>query len=617
MRHRKNILFGDRRFVLRDVLSALLHFISLMTLDLSFRLIYEKNNTSPLGIFVPFWASVFWCILIVGVAIALPRILRRIYIIATTVFFSILVIVHGCMDSFFGQYLSFSSVMFAGDGAAFFDASYIDVPDSLVIFVVLSIIVSVISAIILYCAKGYRVRFIIALITVAIGITGVIVFGSKYFEGESGGITWDSTKSPADYYDDFSDYHLCLHMCGLYQYTYRDFYVSTGLKDTVESLIHYGRINELEEYYSNKAIDPDNEMTGVFEGKNLLLIQLESIDTWMVNDISMPALASIREKAIDFTNFYAGKYLWASTFNTENVVNTGMISPMNSSKTGYFTKVSYPYSVPNLFLSEGYTVNSFHRSNRGIYNRGDVHENWGYTKYYSGGELNLSNFEMDSALLEAYDVFAPDEKFMSFIITYTAHGPYTAEHEAVKKYEDIIRPKLPSDAEDEYVWALCYAYETDMFIKGLMEKLEADGKFDDTVLIFYTDHYDHYITDDDILAKYKGTSDKNLMCHVPCIIYSRDVAPRKVDKVVATYDLLPTIVNLFGIDNDGRYYIGNDAFSDNGGYVIFPDRSWYDGEKYFKNDPESFKSRDERSKEIDERLNACWDTIKFNYFKDK
>ena len=613
----KNILFGGKNPLLRTVLSVVIHFLCLMTLDVSFRIIYEKNNTSPVTDTVPFFTSVFWCIILSGIALLLPRVIRRIYVILTTVFYSILVIVHACLDSFFGQYMSFSSVMFADDGAAFFDLSYFKVPKKLIALILLSIALSVIAALILAKNKKYYLSALAAVILAAAGITGIALYSNSYFKGESGGITWDSTKSPADHYEDFSDYHLCLHMCGLYQYTFRDLYVSTGAVDAVEKLINKGRIDELDEYYSSKPLDPDNEMTGIFKDKNLLLIQLESIDSWMVNEASMPNLYSLMNKGISFTNFFAPKYLWAATFNSENVVNTGMISPMNSSKTGYFTKTEYPYSMPNMFKAEGYTVNSFHRSGRAIYNRGDVHENWGYTKYYSGGEMKLSNADMDSSLVEAFDMFAPDEKFMSFIITYTGHGPYNADHEAVAKYEDLIRPNLPADAEDEYVWALCYAYETDMFVKALMEKLEAEDRLRDTVLIFYTDHYDHYVTDNDILTKYKGTSDTNMMCNVPCIIYADGTQPMTVDKVTATYDILPTVVNLFGMDNDGRYYIGNDAFSDNGGYVIFADRSWYDGKVYSKDDTMSFDLIAQRSTEIDQRLNNCWDTIKFNYFEGK
>lgn len=89
-----------------------------------------------------------------------------------------------------------------------------------------------------------------------------------------------------------------------------------------------------------------------------------------------------------------------------------------------------------------------------------------------------------------------------------------------------------------------------------------------------------------------------------------------VDKVVSSYDILPTIVNLFDLNTDGRYYVGNDAFSENGGYAMFSDKSWYDGETYFKfYESDTTELSKARGEEITDRLNASFDTVKTDYFK--
>lgn len=610
----KKILFGNERPVLRNILSAVFHFISLFMLDFGFRFIYRKDDLGITASYIPLLMTLFWCLIICGIALALPRLARRIYVIATTLLYVILAATHGILDSFFGQYLSFSSFMFADEGAGFFDISYFAIPKKFIALLLLCLFISVISALILPKRKYSYICAIVAAALFIGGVTGAVITDKTAFKDESGGIGWASKKTASDYYDEFTDYRTVMHMCGLYQYTYKDLVISTGLEDF---FVRFGNgYSELDEYYENKETDPDNEMTGKFKDKNLILIQLESIDTWMLNEAAMPTLTALQSESINFTNFYAPKYLWAATFNSENLVNTGTISPTNSSKISYFTKTEYPESMPNLFAKKGYTVNSFHRSNESIYSRGEIHTNWGYENYYSGGEMGLSDYDLDSYLMEAYELFAPDEKFMSFIITYTGHGPYNNESAAVKLHEDTIRPKLPEDVKDEYVYALCHAYETDLFVKELIERLEKDGKLDDTVLIFYTDHYDHYITDDSILTEYKGTDSADLRCEVPFFIYSKDTEPATIDKAVATYDVLPTVANLFDLDTDGRYYIGNDAFSENGGYIIFPSYSWYDGETYYNvYAPEETELSKKRNREISERLNASWDSIKLNYFK--
>lgn len=617
----KHLLFGGSRPILRELFSLGMHFLSLLGIDVVFRYIYAQNNTGGFSFVPPTLFSVFWALLLASVAIILPRLARRIYIISTTFIFGFMAILHGFFSGFFGHYMSFSAIMFAGDGAAFFDWSYFgDIPKKFIAVVLLCIFVSVFAALILPKTKRFLIRSGITLLLAVICIICINLVEYCYFEHEEHGyIVYNSSSSIPERYEDFTDYKLCMHMCGLYQYTFRDIYISTGLQNFVDKIVNRGRVDELDEYYSSKVIDEDNEMTGKLSGKDLLVIQLESIDTWMINDAAMPTLNAVREQSVDFTQFYAPKYLVAATFNSENVVNTGTISPLNSSRLDYFRETYYPYSLPNLFKNDGYVVNSYHRSSGEIYNRGSIHTNWGYESYNSHGNMQMSEPDMDSSLMDAFEMFCPNESYMSFIITYTGHGPYTAENEVVKRHEAVIRERVGNtEYDDEYIYALCHAYETDLFVKALIERLEAEGRLQDTAILFYTDHYDHYVTGEGLLEELKGTDDTNLMCHVPCFIYSPVLEAQKVDKVIATYDILPTIVNLFGFDNDGRYYFGNDAFSKNGGYVIFKDRSWYDGKTYYKIDSSKItKETKARNEEISERLDACWDTVKYDYFRIK
>ena len=50
--------------------------------------------------------------------------------------------------------------------------------------------------------------------------------------------------------------------------------------------------------------------------------------------------------------------------------------------------------------------------------------------------------------------------------------------------------------------------------------------------------------------------------------------PIVVDKVGSQTDVLPTLLNLFGIEYDSRLIIGKDILSDSEGIAIFSDHSW-------------------------------------------
>jgi len=614
----KKLLFAENYPLVRNIVSGALYVLSLLVLDLGFRYVYKGSLVSPAGDAVPVYFTLAWIAILTGISFLLPRLARRIYQIATVSVYALFSLVHAFFFSFNGTYLTLSSAIFAGDGAAFFDWSYFSISKKFVLLLLGVVFLAVISALILPKTKYGIVRIICAALSIVAGITGTFLIKNTFFTEEEGALVWNSARTPLEIYDSFSDTRACMHMLGLYQYTFTDLMNVTGASDLLEGLQSGDTVEALDSYYNAKAVDPDNEMTGIFKDKNLILIQLESIDTWMVNEISMPFLTSLQQKGMNFTNFYAPKFLAASTFNTETIVNTGLITPMNSAKLAYFTDNYYPYSAANLFKDAGYTAESFHRSNGNIYNRGDAHINWGYTAYNNYLDMGMENADLDTDIMDGYEKIVRDGKFMSFIITYSGHGPYSGESVEVERYYDIIKPALPADAEEEYVYALCHAYETDRFIKMLYEQLQADGLLEDTVLVLYSDHYDHYITDNNILVKYKNGTDSNLWCNIPFIIYNEGTSPVTVDKVISTFDVLPTVVNLFDLNTDGRYYVGNDAFSEGGGYAFFSNNSYVDKNGYF-NVNASAPTEESRKMigEITERLNMNWDTVKTDYFAKK
>lgn len=617
LRLAKKIVFGDNLPIIRNIVSILLFSLSIMLLDIGFRSIYRGNLALPISDNVSLYMSIAWTVLFSAIGLLLPRIARRIYLITVAAVYSIFVLVHAFFYSFNNTYLTFSSAIFAGDGAAFFDWSYFYIPKKLIAILLIVIFLAVLSALIIPKTKYNVIGIICIVLVFAACITGVFWIKNENFK-EDGPLVWNTTRTPNEIYESFSDPRTCMHMVGLYQYTFKDISNVTGLTDLLDTLKSGSTVSLLDEYYDSKEIDPDNEMTGIFKDKNMIFIQLESIDTWMVNDIAMPFFSDMVKKSINFKNFYAPKFLAASTFNTETIANTGLITPVNSAKTSYFTENYYPYSCANLFKEAGYTVNSFHSSNGGIYNRGRAHTNWGYTKYHSFVEMKMENSDLDTHMMSGYDLMVSDKKFMSFIVTYSGHGPYNGESVEVSTFYDIIKPQLPKDAEEEYIYALCHARETDEFLKALYERLKADGKLEDTVFVMYSDHYDHYITNTNILKKYKGGSDLNLWCNIPFIVYNEGFEPMTVEKTISTFDILPTVVNLFDLNTDGRYYVGNDAFSENGGYAFFSNHSWVEGDTYFNTNgdkPTDLSAK--RNEEIGTRLNMNWDTVKTNYFDKK
>ena len=114
----------------------------------------------------------------------------------------------------------------------------------------------------------------------------------------------------------------------------------------------------------------------------------------------------------------------------------------------------------------------------------------------------------------------------------------------------------------------------DDFFARLLKELEQRGELENTVIVGVTDHYSYGIQDHDLLLEVSGVDDDLLLEKTPCFIWSAGLEHQAVDKTLNTSDLLPTLLNLLGVDSEYNY-LGRDAIdSSYPGYAVFPDGSW-------------------------------------------
>ncbi len=566
--------------------------------DIFFRIIYKNVGHTSVTALKPNLFSLLWCVILASVAYILPGLAGRIYIVAVTAFYNILILIHCGLYSFGARFFSFSDMMFAADGAEFFSATYIKIRIISIIAVALSVTVSVVAALMKTKEPYTARRAVLFLLAFALPFVGIHLLEAEWL-GAFVYVSWDSYAQEGDLYQSFTDTPNCMMLTGLYQYTARDIWLSSGIGDIFTD--NDEKAQAIADYYDARQTPEANAMTGKLAGKNLILVQLEAIDTWMLTEDAMPNLYALYKGSVVFGEHYAPMYLSGGTFNTEIMANLGLFPPFYGGKTGLYAGNEFPLSLPRLFAGSGYRVRSFHNSRAEVYARGLTHKNWGYERFYSGVDINMPDIDFDSGLISGFDLMTEGDKFFSFIVTYSGHGPYVGSSVSAKYY-DKFRARYP-DAEEMYVHSLAHAYETDIFIGELVDSLERAGLRDDTVLAFYSDHYNYYSEDTAIVMKYKGVYDKNLMKRVLFFVNSNVLSPMTVGKVTSSIDILPTLVDLFGFDVDTRYYAGDSAFSDGGGYVIFEDRSWYDGERYYiAGSGETDDLAAARSAEIDDRI---------------
>ena len=508
-----------------------------------------------------------WSLVLTGIAALLPRLGKRLYMGLLGAAFFLLTIVHGVYYNMFRKFFSFADMAFAGDGFAFLDSSYL-VIRKLAILLGLFCLGLMVLAILLAPGEREKRRFrlLAGCGPLTLGALGIAAVCLVFFRGADTMI-WDMGSDPATVYENFTDTRSSLSLLGLYHYTFRDIQLTLfpgGGSLTEEET------EEVIDFAAHRGHE-SNTMSGLLSGKNLILVQLEAIDTWMVD--YMPNLKAVKEQSLVFSNHYTPAYITAGTFNTEFIVNAGILPGASGTPTSVYTRNDFPSSLAHLFREQGYTAESFHGSEGSVYNREQIHLNLGYEAYHSGSDMGMEDYTMDSDLMAAFDDMTDEAPFFTFIITYSGHGPYSDENPIYLAHADEARAEAER-TDGHYVHAVAHAKETDAFIGALMAALEERGLLKDTVVAFYADHYNYYMLDDGLNMDIKGVDSLDLLQHTDFFIYSKSLQPRTVEKYTSSVDVLPTLANLFGLEADYGLLTGDDAFSQDGGYVFFNDNTW-------------------------------------------
>jgi len=607
-------------------LSLPLFFTALIFMDYALRFVYSFTGSVRLLAKFPFLFTGGWALLITALISLLPKLGRRIAMGAVGGLVGFLAFLHAVMFNIFGHFFSFHDMNFAGDGLEAFSWAYLKLPKKYLLCI--GIFLGLVTLAICLCQRPRPLKkpWIRPALSVSLAVLSLLpIYACEQILAPKEGIVLFSSKgayNPADnreLYRLFTDSNRCMKLTGLYQYTFRNLITSLGWNRDTKS------IRELDEFYAarEQEISGDNEMTGLLEGKNLIMIMMESIDTWMVSEDTTPNLYRLQQEGVSFQNFYTPLFISAATFNTEIISQSGLIPPPDGAPSGIYSTNSFPLALPRLFADEGYQVNSFHSNNGVYYSRFAIHPNLGFSSYHNFKAMGMDDHKLDTQLMNGFELFAPKENqpFYSFIITFSGHGPYdgdylwkVAEPHFDKAQAYVEASGIQSTEENLYSYtrALAQAMETDAFIGLLVERLEKEGLMEDTVLCLYADHYGKYIPDKEFLNQIKGGSGEPELYHTPCLLYGGGLEPRQVEKYCCSVDLLPTLLNLFGLDAPRQYYVGDDIFGDRGGTVMLPNGAWYNGESYFSGEGQD--SNPELTANLSLRVAMSMETLRSDYF---
>ncbi len=606
---------------IKNPLQSLVYASPFILMDIGIRFLTRHVNFHENIMIIPNIAfNLIWILLFVNLSFSFKKIVGRIIYCIFFLIFFLLFLINWIYYSYTGFFFNFHLLSLTDEGTSYIIDTIINTHH--VVFLTSFFILLLTIVLVIKFPSIDKYHFPKAGITFIYFIALHSLIPS-FLGNKMTSLEWSTWQNPRSIYENFNDPNKCMKICGLYEYSFRDFYI-TFLKPSERE--NPDEIAFLDNEYSSSSIHTPNEYTGIFKNKNVIFLQLEGLDSWLLNEIDTPTMYSMLNNSIVFTDHYSYYNGGGSTFNSELAVNTGFITPITYIKNGYtFNSNLFVNSLPKTFKNLGYTTSAFHMNSGEYYSRELNYINWGYDNYYGlidEYDYDDFSFSLDRELIlnkTFYKkLFEQEQAFMHYIITYTPHTPFSLDSPQGRLLaQQVYKNEIPDLSEEEC--ARLFASETDYMVKLLLDALESNNLLDNTVIVAFADHYLYTLNDKTILDKYKET-DNNLINQTPFFIWSNDIEQLIINKTNSQIDILPTVLNLFGIEYIEDYYIGNDILdSSYPGYVFFSDYSWYDGTIYVENGNSPLSTNKSYTEQMNSRIHNLILkndlTLKYDYFR--
>lgn len=316
------------------------------------------------------------------------------------------------------------------------------------------------------------------------------------------------------------------------------------------------------------------EYWGLAEGKNIILIQMESFQNFLIGltvngQEVTPVMNRLAREHFYFPNFYQ-QVGPGTTSDAEFTVNTSLYIPPRGAATDMYAMKELP-SMPKLLKEKGYMTETFHTNDVEFWNRDQLYPALGFDHYYERDYFDWDDFVFfgasDEVLYERVadrfgELVEEDQLFYAHVISMTAHHPYTLPEE--KQFFELSEHEQNTLVGNYFVAQHYADYALGLFIDELVEL----GLWDNSLIVLYGDHLGlpaHLLDVDDaeLLAEVLGHDYHDLdMLNVPLIIASKGITyPAVLEQLGGQVDILPTIANLVGISLEDQLHFGQDILN--------------------------------------------------------
>ena len=406
--------------------------------------------------------------------------------------------------------------------------------------------------------------------------------------------------------------------------------VSDALQVIAEEETNKKYIN-LNNYFASQKVTDYNEYTGMFAGKNVVIVLMESVNEAIINEEYYPNFTKLYNEGWHWENNYSPRNSCA-TGNNEFSAMTGLFSIYNTCTANVYKNNTYFEAIFNLFNNKGYVTNSMHDFTEWYYYRKTIHPNMGSMKYYGADALGIKTstygeWPSDVEFFEkAFDIILNREDnkpFMTWLTTVSSHQPFSVSSTNGDLYLKYFKEQGYSTTVSRYMSKLKVV---DNAIGVMIDKLKEAGELDNTLIVLLADHYPYGLNNKYISEMIDHDLDDYERERTPLVMYNSKMTPKTFKEYNFYVNLLPTIANLMNLDYDPRLYMGTDVLSpDYESRVVFADGSWKNEIAYYNASTSKIKyytdvtyteeELQQINNEISLKIQMSSSAIKNNYFK--
>ncbi|WNS74292.1 LTA synthase family protein [Bacillus sp. DTU_2020_1000418_1_SI_GHA_SEK_038] len=364
------------------------------------------------------------------------------------------------------------------------------------------------------------------------------------------------------------DREMLVKNIGTYNYHIYDMFLQSK-SSAQRALADGSELVDIDNYIHANYKKPDDEMFGIAKDKNVILISMESTQSFVINEKVngqeiTPFLNEFIKDSYYFENFYH-QTAQGKTSDSEFIVENSLY-PLSRGAV-FFTHSGNEYTAtPDILSNNGYFTASLHANNKSFWNRDIMYQSLGYDRFYSLPDYEITEENSVGWGMKDIDFFEQSiqhlkempKPFYAKFITLTNHFPFELGEE-----DRFIEPYTSNNKTvNNYFPTVRY---TDEALKLFIERLKEEGLYDDSIIIIYGDHYGISENHNKAMGEFLGTEVTPFVStqlqRVPFIIHIPGQKGKTLSTVSGQIDVKPTILHLLGINTKNNIDFGSDVFS--------------------------------------------------------